>query len=119
MSADKLSIFVVEILAHAPDGSAVGVDGLGLQALELEVLEVGLVALIKISAGAGGLHADAPSRMLQNHPDRIEGAKVQNKSWQGWGGLLRVAASSNMVYPPQKALLVSASLAARRINAIR
>ena len=68
MSADKLSIFVVEILAHAPDGSAVGVDGLGLQALELEVLEVGLVALIKIGAGAGGLHVDASSRDVAKSP---------------------------------------------------
>ena len=91
--------FVVEVLAHAPNATRVGVDGLGLQALELEVFKVGLVALIKISAGAGGLHVDVPSRMLQNHPNRIEGAKVQGKSCQGAGRLLRVAASSN---PPRK-----------------
>ena len=66
-----------------------------MQALELEVLEVGLVALIKISAGAGGLHAVAPHEILQNHLSRIEGAKVQGKSCQGAGRLLRVAASSN------------------------
>jgi hypothetical protein len=47
------------------DGGAVGVDGLGLQALELEVFQVGLVALIKISAGAA-LHAVAPHEILQN-----------------------------------------------------
>ncbi len=68
-------------------------------AAELKVFEVALVALIKISAGAGGLHVDVPSRMLQNHPNRIEGAKVQGKSCQGAGRLLRVAASSN---PPRK-----------------
>lgn len=33
--------------------------------------------------------------MLQNHPIRIEGVKVQNRSCQRRGGLLRVAASSN------------------------
>ena len=36
-----------------------------------------------------------PHEMLQNHPNRIEGAKVQGKSCQGAGRLLRVAASSN------------------------
>ena len=35
------------------------------------------------------------SRMLQNHPHGIEGAKVQGKSCQSAGRLLRVAASSN------------------------
>jgi hypothetical protein len=29
---------VVEVLAHAPDATGVGVDGFGLQAFELEVL---------------------------------------------------------------------------------
>ena len=36
-----------------------------------------------------------PHEMLQNHPIRIEGVKVQNKSCQRRGELLRVAASSN------------------------
>jgi RNA polymerase sigma-70 factor (ECF subfamily) len=34
--------------------------------------------------------------MLQNHPIGIEGVSVQRKSFQRWGGLLRVAASSNL-----------------------
>ncbi len=38
---------VVEVLAHAPDATGVGVDGLGLQALELEVLQVGAVPAAK------------------------------------------------------------------------
>ena len=35
---------------------------LGLAALEFEVFEMGLVALIKISRGAGALHAGVSSR---------------------------------------------------------
>ena len=85
---------MVEVVTHTPDGPRVGVDGLGLQALEFEVFEVGLVALIKFSTGAG-FHAGGPGEMLQNRPNRIEGAKMQNKSREDWGGLLRVAASSN------------------------
>jgi len=45
---------VIEILAHATDASRIGVDRLGLQALEFEVLEVGLVALIEIVVDGGG-----------------------------------------------------------------
>ena len=30
---------VVELVSHAPDGAAIGINGLGLQALELEVLK--------------------------------------------------------------------------------
>ena len=91
---------VLEVGAHAPDGTAVGVDGFGLQAFELEVLEVGLVALIEISAGAGGLHAVAPHEILQNHPNRIDGVKMHHRSFQAWGKLLRVAASSNPASNP-------------------
>ena len=72
-------------------------------AAELEVFEVALVALIIISAGAGGRDAGVSSRMLQNHPNRIEGAKVQNKSCQGAGRLLRVAASSNLPFQRTRA----------------
>jgi hypothetical protein len=36
--------------------------------------------------------------MLQNRPNSIEEAKVQNKSREDWGGLLRAAASSNMSF---------------------
>ncbi len=39
----KIVDLVVEVLAHAPDATGVGVDGFGLQALELEVLQVGAV----------------------------------------------------------------------------
>jgi hypothetical protein len=38
---------VVEVLAHAPDGAGVGVDGFGLQAFALEVLQVGAVPAAK------------------------------------------------------------------------
>jgi len=61
---------------------------------------MGLVALIKISRGAGGLRAVlvCPHEMLQNHPIRIEGVKVQNESCQRRGELLRVAASFNKAW---------------------
>ena len=39
---------VIEAFADAPDGARIGVDGLGLQALELEVLVMGLVLLVKV-----------------------------------------------------------------------
>ncbi len=40
LSAGQVVDRVVKIVPHAPDGAGVGVDGLGLQALEFEVLEV-------------------------------------------------------------------------------
>ena len=47
---------------NVPDGTAVGVDGVGLQAFEFEVLEVGLIVLIKLILGAGGVHSGASLR---------------------------------------------------------
>jgi len=50
-----------------------------------------------VGAEYAGLHQSiqvCPHEMLQNHPIRIEGVKVQNKSCQRRGELLRVAASS-------------------------
>jgi len=61
---------VVKVVAHAPDGPAIGVNGFGLQTFELEVLEMGLVALIEISLGAGGLHAAVSSRNVAESPLR-------------------------------------------------
>jgi len=49
--ARELVVPVAEILAHASDGACRGINRLGLQALELQVLEVGLVALLKRDAG--------------------------------------------------------------------
>ena len=46
-----------------PDGAAVGIAGLGLQAFELEAFEGGLVALIKFSLGVG-VHAAVSSRFV-------------------------------------------------------
>jgi len=58
---------VVEVVAHAPDGAAVGINGLGLQAFALEVFEMGLVALIKFSLGAW-VHAAESSRFVAESP---------------------------------------------------
>jgi len=46
-----------------PDGAAIGIDGLGLQAFELEVFEVGLSTLIKFSIG-DGVHAEVSLRFV-------------------------------------------------------
>ena len=50
--------------------TGVGVDGLGLQAFELEVLEMGLVLLIEIRPDVGGLHAAVSSRNVAESPHR-------------------------------------------------
>ena len=39
---------VIETQTDAPDGARIGVDGLRLQTLEFEVLEMGLVLLVKV-----------------------------------------------------------------------
>ena len=38
---------MIEVVTHASNGTGVGIDGLGLQAFELEVFEMGFVALIE------------------------------------------------------------------------
>ena len=59
---------VIETQTDAPDGARVGVDGLRLQALELEVLEMGLVLLVKVALRCGGGrfgdHGGVSSRMV-------------------------------------------------------
>ena len=86
---------VIEILPHAPNGATIGIDGLGLQALKLEVFEMRNIALIKLSTSIGGGHVVVPSRIVQNHPNRIDEVSVQVKSCQQYiENLLRVAASS-------------------------
>lgn len=57
---------VGKIPAQAPDGAGIGVDGLGLQPLELEVLEVGLVLPIKVLGGRSSWLV-YPHEILQNH----------------------------------------------------
>ena len=44
---------LIEALADAPDGARVGVDGLGLQPLEPQVLKVQLVVLVERVCGQG------------------------------------------------------------------
>ncbi len=45
---------VLEVLAHAPDAARIGINRLGLQALKLEVFEMGLVASIEVDSVGGG-----------------------------------------------------------------
>ena len=54
---------VIEVRPNAANGPRVGFDGLGLQALELEVLEVILVLLVKVGGGWLG-HAGVSSRLV-------------------------------------------------------
>jgi hypothetical protein len=54
------------------------------------------IALIELSANVGDGHVVVPSRIVQNHPNGIDGVSVQVKSCQQYiEKLLRVAASSN------------------------
>ena len=59
---------MIKILPDATDGAGVGLDGLGLQPLELEVLEMRLVLPVKVVCG-GGRHAGLSSRNIaQSNP---------------------------------------------------
>lgn len=65
---------VAEILANAADGARIGINRLGLQALELQVFEVGLAALIERRTGAG--HGVVNwGGTLHNHSIRIDGVR--------------------------------------------
>lgn len=60
---------VIKVFAHAPDGVAIGLDGLGLQAFEFEMLDKGLVVLFKISRSAG-IHTAVSLRYVADSPHR-------------------------------------------------
>jgi len=47
----------VKALADAADGTGVGVDGLGLKALELEMFQMGLVVALEAASGQCFHHA--------------------------------------------------------------
>ncbi len=66
---------VVEVGADAPDGAGIGLDGLGLQALELEVLKVGLVQPVEVGRGCWS-HGRAASRFLLERPLSNEGGEA-------------------------------------------
>jgi hypothetical protein len=70
LSGRQVLDWMVEVIAHAPDGMGIGVNGFGLQALELEVLEMGLVLLIETRLGVGGLHVGVSSRNVAKSPHR-------------------------------------------------
>ena len=85
---------VAKVLAQPPDGPAVGVYGLGLQALELQMLEVSLVLPVKVVSGAGR-HAGLSSRNIAESSPGDQEMGLQDTSWRRRARLLRVAASSN------------------------
>jgi hypothetical protein len=74
LGARQIIDLVVEILACAAHSAGLDVDGLGLQALELEVFEVGLIVLVERGTGAGHV-AVSWADTLHNHPIRIEGVR--------------------------------------------
>ena len=62
----------------APDGARVGVDGLRLQALELEVLEMGLILPVEVGfrcRGRCGGHGGVSSRKIAQSLPRISGSE--------------------------------------------
>ncbi|MDP2829920.1 MAG: hypothetical protein Q8O37_15110 [Sulfuricellaceae bacterium] len=86
---------VGEVSAQAPDGAGVGVDGLGLQPLELEVLEMGLVLPVEVLGRGWWSCWFILTKYCTIKPLSNEGMKVQNMSCGSVRRLLRVAASSN------------------------
>jgi hypothetical protein len=58
---------LIEVLADAPDGAGIGLDGLRLQALELEVLEMPLVLPVEVSSRCCA-HAGVSSRKVAKSP---------------------------------------------------
>lgn len=66
----KVVDLVVEVVPHAPDGAGIGVDGLGLQALEFEVFEVAAVRATKglrkrtrVEPAGMGEHGQTPGKL--------------------------------------------------------
>ena len=60
---------MIKVVADAADGAGVRLDGLGLQAFELEVLEMRLVLPLKV-IGGGGLYAGLSSRNIAESTPR-------------------------------------------------
>ena len=81
---------MVEIRAHAPNDACIRVDGLGPQALEFEMLEMGLVALLEVGGGglAGVAHtAISWAETLHNHLVRIDAGEICSVDrFRGYGG---------------------------------
>jgi len=69
---------VIETQTDAPDGTGIGVDGLGPQALPLEVLEMGLVLQVEVGlrcrGGCGGRGGASSRKNAQSLP-RISGSE--------------------------------------------
>ena len=100
---------VGKVVTDTPNGAGVGINGFGLQAFEFEVFQMQLIVPIKMRGrGNSGGSVDAgissgqqtTRRCVAKSRLRIEGVRVQNKSWGGWWGILRVAASSNYGFQP-------------------
>ena len=89
---------VGKVLANAPHAPRVRVDGLGLQTLELEVLEVGLVLSLEMLREVG--HDGKSSMGGSDSRLRIECVNLHLTRRPSCVGLLRVAASSNPSFNP-------------------
>ena len=83
-----------EVSAQTPDGAGVGVNGIGLEPLEFEVLKMQMELLIEVHKNAVLMLA-YPHDVVQNHALMSEGVRSHSKSCAGGEGFLRGAASSN------------------------
>ena len=63
---------VIEALADAADRAGVGINGLGLHPLEIQVLEMRLVVAFK-RCGGQRLHLEVTSRLVNQRPLRQRG----------------------------------------------
>ena len=98
---------VVKVLAHAPNGTGVSVNGFGLQAFELEVLQVGTVPAGKglrirtrVEPAGIGEHGQTPYKLRINM--RHNGGMCLQLTNSPTSNSLRVAASSNMAFESEE-----------------
>ena len=73
--ASEIVDAVIEVGADTADGAGIGLDGLGLEPLELEVFEVGLVQSVEVRRGCWS-HGRVAPRFWLEHPLRDEGGEA-------------------------------------------
>jgi len=87
---------MLEACANPANGARVGIDGLGLQAFELQVLEVRLLLPVKV-IGGNGRHAGLSSRNIAESTPQLrweEGAEYSVRLSQS------TSPRSSFVQPP-------------------
>ena len=64
---------MIKVVADAADGTGVRLDGLGLQAFELEVLEMRLVLPLKVIVGGGSSYWFVLTKYCRINPSALRG----------------------------------------------